>query len=82
MMLSDCNLHSTESFCAWVDHESTVQLQYEQDTMYLLNTRIEHTVYNFRYERLMFMVELESTNIDQRNYFPDFEQVKEALEQS
>ena len=32
MMLSDCNLHSTESFCAWVDHESTVQLQYEQDT--------------------------------------------------
>ena len=85
MMLSDCNLHSTESFCAWVlpnDHESTVQLRYEQDTMYLLNTRIEHTVYNFRYERLMFMVELESTNIHQRDYFPDYAQVKEALEQS
>ena len=83
LMLSDCNLHSTESFCAWgsSDSNETYQLRYEQDTMYLLNTRIHHTVYNFGSERLMLIVELETTNIDQREYFPDYAQIKELLEQ-
>ena len=71
LMVSDSNLHATESFCAWVSRDNeTYQLKYEQDTMYLLNTRIEHTVYNFGSERLMFIVELETTNVDQRDYYP------------
>jgi len=83
LMLSECNLHSTESFCAWVSSSNeSYQLKYDQDTLYLLNTRVEHTVFNFGSERLMLIVELETTNIEQRDYFPDYAQVKKALEQS
>ena len=66
MMLSDCNLHATESFCAWVDEDTneTYQLKYEQDTMYLLNTQLKHTVFNFVSERVMFMVEFEADRKD------------------
>ena len=86
MLLSDCNLHATESFTAWIkENKETCQLRYEQDTMYLINTRIEHTVFNFNSGssgRLMFTVELETTNIDHRDYFPDYAEVKQSLEQS
>lgn len=56
-------LQHRNSFCAFVDTDKnkTTQMDYQSNTMYLFNTQVPHTVFNFEEDRYMFTVEFEDT---------------------
>lgn len=75
MMVSDCPTHYSASLCAFVDDTPgshvvapTVKLQYEQDTMYLLNTQIPHGVFNFDCDRFILRAEFMNTDPERMIY--------------
>lgn len=56
-------LQHGNSFCAYVDTQEnkTLLLDYQLNTMYLFNTQVLHTVFDFEEDRYMFTVEFEDT---------------------
>ena len=56
-------LQHKNSLCAFVDIEEnkTLLLDYQSNTMYLFNTQVPHTVFNFEEDRHLFTVEFEDT---------------------
>ena len=56
-------LQHRNSFCAYVDPQEnkTLLLDYQSNTMYLFNTQVPHTVFNFEEDRHLFTVEFEDT---------------------
>jgi hypothetical protein len=82
MMVSDCPTHYSASLCVFVEDTPdqpvtpTLKLQYEQDTMYLLNTQKPHGVFNFDCDRFMLRAEFMNTDPERMSY----SNVKEIFE--
>ena len=54
-------LQSQNSFCAFVDIDTdqTVHMNYQPNKLYIFNTQVPHTIFNFEGERFLLTVEFE-----------------------